>query len=48
MSSLLTGVVGLVLVAATVIGIVTTTKDHSQRPSVGSQNRSGVVLYGGR
>jgi len=46
MSSLLTGVVGLLLVLATVIGIVSTTHDHSQRPTVGSH--SGVVLYGGR
>jgi Protein of unknown function (DUF2613) len=47
--SLLTAVLGLLLVAATVVGIVTTAKDYSQRPSVGSsQNHSGVVLYGGR
>ncbi|HST49729.1 hypothetical protein [Jatrophihabitans sp.] len=46
-SSLLTAVFGLLLVIATVIGIISTTNDDSQRPS-GSQNRSGVVLYGGR
>ncbi len=46
--SLLTAVLGLLLVVATVIGIVTSAKD-SQRPSVGSsQSHSGVVLYGGR
>jgi hypothetical protein len=47
MRSLLTAVLGLLLVAATVIGIVTTAKDYSQRPG-SSQNHSGVVLYGGR
>lgn len=46
--SLLTGALGILLAAVTVIGIVTTTRDHSQRPTVGSQDRSGVVLYGGR
>ncbi len=48
MSYLLTAVLGVLLVAATVVGIVTA-NDHSQRPSVGSvQGNSGVVLYGGR
>jgi uncharacterized membrane protein HdeD (DUF308 family) len=47
MSSLLTAVLGLLLVAATVVGIVTAVRD-SQRPSVGFQSHSGVVLYGGR
>jgi hypothetical protein len=45
MSSLLTAVLGLLLVGATVVGIVSA-NDHSQRPSVGVH--SGVVLYGGR
>jgi hypothetical protein len=46
MSYLLTAVVALLLVAATVVGIVTA-NGHSQRPS-GSQSHSGVVLYGNR
>jgi hypothetical protein len=46
MSYVRTAALGLVLVAATVVGIVTA-NDHSQRPS-GSQSHSGVVLYGGR
>jgi hypothetical protein len=45
LSYLLTAVLGLLLVAATVAGIVTASH-HSPRPSVGSH--SGVVLYGGR
>ena len=45
--SLLTAILGLLLVAATVVGIVTTAKD-SQRSSGSSQSNSGVVLYGGR
>jgi uncharacterized membrane protein HdeD (DUF308 family) len=44
--SVLTAVLGVLLVCATVIGIVTTAKD-SQRPG-SSQSHSGVVLYGGR
>jgi hypothetical protein len=49
MRSLLTAVFGLLLVGATVVGIVTTAHDYGQRPSVGSsQNDSGLVLYGGR
>lgn len=49
MRSLLTAVLGLLLVGATVVGIVTTAHDYGQRPSVGhSQNDSGLVLYGGR
>ncbi len=48
MPSLLTVVFCLLLICATVVGIVTT-NDHAQRPSVGSfQNDSGLVLYGGR
>lgn len=48
MSFLLTAALGVLLVGATVVGIVTA-NDHSQRPSVGSfQGNSGVVLYGGR
>ncbi|MEO6500518.1 MAG: DUF2613 family protein [Jatrophihabitantaceae bacterium] len=48
MPSLLTAVFCLLLVGATVIGIVTT-NDQGQRPSVGSfQSDSGLVLYGGR
>lgn len=48
MRYLLTVVFGLLLVGATVVGIVTT-NDYSQRPSVGSsQSDSGLVLYGGR
>jgi mannose/fructose/N-acetylgalactosamine-specific phosphotransferase system component IIC len=48
MSFLLTAVLGVLLVGATVVGIVTANND-SQRPSVGSgQGNSGVVLYGGR
>ena len=47
MSYLLTAVLGLVLVATTVVGIVTASH-HSQRPSVGIQSHPGVVLYGGR
>jgi hypothetical protein len=46
MSYVLTAVLGVLLVAATVVGIVTA-NDHSQRPSVG-QSHSGVVLYGRR
>jgi hypothetical protein len=45
--SLLTAVVGILLVGATVVGIIATTNDYSQRPG-SSQNHSGVVLYGGR
>jgi hypothetical protein len=45
MPSLLTAVLGLLLVGATVIGIVTTAHDHSRHPAVGP---SGIVLYGGR
>jgi hypothetical protein len=45
---LLTAVIGLLLAGATVIGIVSTANNHSQRPSVGSQSHSGLVLYGGR
>ena len=45
-SLLLTAVFCLLLIGATVVGIVTT-NDHAQRPSVG-QNDSGLVLYGGR
>jgi len=49
MRYLLTAVLGLVLVGATVVGIVTTAHDYGQRPSVGSsQSGSGLVLYGGR
>ena len=48
MRSLLTAVLGLLLVGATVVGIVTTAHDYGQRPSVGRQNDSGLVLYGGR
>jgi Protein of unknown function (DUF2613) len=48
MRSLLIAVLGILLVAATVVGIVTATND-AQRPSVGSpQSHSGLVLYGGR
>ncbi|MGI9145328.1 MAG: DUF2613 family protein [Chloroflexota bacterium] len=48
MSYLLTAVLGVLLVVATVVGIVTA-NNHSQRPSVGSfQGNSGVVLYGNR
>jgi len=47
MSSLLTAVLGLLLVVATVVGIVATVNDHSQRPGF-SQSHSGLVLYGGR
>jgi hypothetical protein len=47
MSALLTAVLGLLLAVATVVGIVTANND-SQRPSVGIQSHSGVVLYGGR
>ena len=49
MPYLLTAVLCVLLVAATVVGIITTANDYSKRPSVGSfQDRSGVVLYGGR
>ena len=47
MSYLLTAVIGLLLVVTTVVGIVTASA-HSQRPSVGLQSHSGVVLYGTR
>ena len=47
MSYLLTAVLGLLLVAATVVGVVTASA-HSQRPSAGLQSHPGVVLYGGR
>jgi hypothetical protein len=47
LSYLFTAVLGLLLVAATVAGIVTAS-NHSPRPSVGVQSHSGVVLYGGR
>lgn len=47
MSYLLTAVFGLLLLAATVIAIVTAVNDNGQRPS-GSQSQSEVVLYGGR
>ena len=47
MSYLLTAVLGLLLVGATVVGIVTA-NDHTQRPSGSVQGNSGVVLYGGR
>ncbi|MEO6700291.1 MAG: DUF2613 family protein [Jatrophihabitantaceae bacterium] len=48
MSYLLTAALGVLLIGATVVGIVTAS-DHSQRPSVGTgQDRSAVVLYGGR
>jgi hypothetical protein len=48
MRYLLTAVLGILLVGATVVGIVTT-NHYGQRPSVGtSQNDSGLVLYGGR
>jgi uncharacterized membrane protein HdeD (DUF308 family) len=47
MSSLLTAVLGILLVVATVVGIITANRD-GQRPSAGVQNHSGVVLYGGR
>lgn len=46
MPYLLTAVLALLLVAATVIGIISA-NGHNQRPS-GSQSRSGIVLYGGR
>jgi hypothetical protein len=46
-SYLLTAIICVLLAGATVIGILTTA-DDSQRPSVGSQDRSGLVLYGGR
>jgi hypothetical protein len=45
MSFLVTAVLGLLLVGATVVGIVTAS-NHSPHPSVGGH--SGVVLYGGR
>jgi hypothetical protein len=49
MRYLLTVVLAILLVGATVVGIVTTARDYGQRPSVGSsQNDSGLVLYGGR
>lgn len=49
MRYLLTAVLGVLLVGATVIGIVTTAHDYGRRPSVGSsQDGSGLVLYGGR
>ncbi len=49
MRYLLTAVLGILLVGATVVGIVTTVHDYGQRPSVGtSGNDSGLVLYGGR
>lgn len=48
MPYLLTAVLCLLLVVATVIGIVTAAHD-GRRPSGGySQSDSGVVLYGGR
>jgi hypothetical protein len=47
MSYVLTAVLGLLLVVVTVVGIVTTVNDYSQRPSR-SQSHSGLVLYGGR
>lgn len=47
MSYLLTAVLGLLLVGATVVGIVTAS-NHSPRPSAGVQSHSGVVLYGAR
>jgi hypothetical protein len=47
-SYLLTAVICLLLAGATVVGIITTTNDYSQRSSVGSQSDSGLVLYGGR
>ncbi|HJQ00878.1 MAG TPA: hypothetical protein VJ851_04710 [Jatrophihabitans sp.] len=46
MSYVLTAVLGVLLVAATVVGIVTANKD-GQRPG-SSQSHTGVVLYGGR
>ena len=46
MPYLLTAVFALLLVVATVIGIVTA-NGHNQRPS-GSQSNSGIVLYGSR
>ena len=47
-TALFTAILGILLVGATVVGIVTA-NDHSQRPSVGSvPGNSGVVLYGGR
>ena len=48
MPTLLTAVLGILLVVATIIGIVTTANDNSQRPGGSSQSHSGVVLYGGR
>jgi hypothetical protein len=45
MSFLVTAVLGLLLVGATVVGIVTANND-TQHSSVGGH--SGVVLYGGR
>lgn len=48
MRYLLTAVLGLLLIGATVVGIVTTVHDYGQRPSVGTRNDSGLVLYGGR
>jgi len=46
MSYLITAVFGLLLIAATVVGIVTA-NEHGQRPGF-SQSHSGVVLYGTR
>lgn len=49
LTALLTAALGLLLVGATVVGIVTAANDYSQRPTVGSsQSDSGLVLYGGR
>ena len=47
MRSLLTAVLGLLLVGATVVGIVTTAHDYGQRAG-SSRSDSGLVLYGGR
>jgi len=48
MPSLLTTVLCLLLACATVVGIITATNDHDQRPSFGSSQSDSVVLYGGR
>lgn len=45
--SVLTAVFGLLLACVTVVGIITATNDHSQRPGH-SQSNSEIVLYGRR